>query len=113
LVSRKHVAKISDRIKASDQPINFQTANGHTQATDHILLNCEELGETIEPFVLLATPAVLSIGRCFQLGYSFRWPAGKLPYFITPSSKKVVLVVEDCIPDRRCNKKAKEPTLHE
>ena len=31
-------------------------------------------------------------------GYEFRWPAGKLPYFITPSGVKVTLVVEDYVP---------------
>ena len=48
---------------------------------------------------MASTPAVLSIGRrCMDYGYEFRWPAGKLPYFITPSGVKVTLVVEDYVP---------------
>ncbi len=59
----------------------------------------DELNEDIEPFVMASTPAVLSIGRrCMDFGYEFRWPAGKLPYFITPSGVKVTLIVDDYIP---------------
>jgi hypothetical protein len=49
--------------------------------------------------VLPSAPAVLSIGqRCLDHGYSFRWPAGKLPHFFTPSGVKVKFIVEDYIP---------------
>ena len=99
LVSRKHVSKIADRIKQSGNPLTFSTANGTTKADEDIFLHLDELDEDIEPFVLPSTPAVLSIGRrCLDHGYSFRWPAGKLPYFITPKGVKVKLIVEDYIP---------------
>jgi len=90
LVSRKHVAKIADRVKKSNKPLTFQTANGATEAEDDILLRIDELDEEIEPFVMASTPAVLSIGRrCLDFGYEFRWPAGKLPYFITPKASRL------------------------
>ena len=99
LVSRKHVAKVEDRIKKSNHPLTFCTANGATEASADILLHVDELDEEIEPFVMASTPAVLSIGRrCIDFGYEFRWPAGKLPYFITPSGVKVTLIVEDYVP---------------
>ena len=99
LVSRKHVAKTADRIKKSFNAVTFMTANGKTDAEEDILLHVAELDEDIEPYVMASTPAVLSIGRrCMDFGYEFRWPAGKLPYFITPKGVKVTLVVEDYVP---------------
>ncbi len=99
LVSQKHVRKVEDRIKKSANPLVFSTANGATEAEDDILLRLDELDEEIEPFVMASTPAVLSVGRrCLDFGYEFRWPAGKLPYFITPSGVKVTLIVEDYVP---------------
>ncbi len=85
LVSRKHVAKIADRVKSSDKPLTFLTANGATEAEDDILLRLDEFDEEIEPFVMASTPPVLSVGRrCLDFDYEFRWPAGKLPSFICP-----------------------------
>ncbi len=99
LASRKVVAKMEARIKKSGSPLVFSTANGSTEAIDDILLHVSGLDEDIEPYVLTSTPAVLSIGRrCMDFGYEFRWPAGKLPYFITPGGVKVSLVVEDYVP---------------
>eukprot|EP00972_Heterocapsa_arctica_P105637 15562995-Heterocapsa_arctica.AAC.1 len=61
-----------------------------------------ELREKITPFVLKDTPAVLSIGeRTMLKGYSFHWPAGKNPYFVTPSGEYVELEVIDNIPHLR------------
>eukprot|EP00972_Heterocapsa_arctica_P097626 14404954-Heterocapsa_arctica.AAC.1 len=58
-----------------------------------------ELHEIITPFVLKDTPAVLSIGeRTMSKGYSFVWPAGKSPYFITPNGMYGELIVVDNIP---------------
>jgi hypothetical protein len=99
LVSKKHVAKTADRVKRSSNAVTFMTANGKTDAEEDILLHVVELDEDIEPYVMASTPAVLSIGRrCMDFGYEFRWPAGKLPYFITPKGVKVTLVVEDYVP---------------
>ena len=99
LVSQKHAARISDQIKASKPPLTFSTANGATDATEDICLKLDELGEDIEPYVLPSTPAVLPIGRrCLDQGYDFRWPAGKMPYFISPAGKIIELVVVDYVP---------------
>jgi hypothetical protein len=111
LVSQKHVRKIEDRIKKSKNPLTFNTANGATEAEDDILLRLNELDEEIEPYVMASTPAVLSVGRrCLDFGYEFRWPAGKLPYFITPAGVKVTLIVEDYIPYLRTDRATRKTT---
>ena len=100
LVARKHVAKFTDKIKQTDNPIMFNTANGMTDATNDILLRVEELDEDVEPYVLDSTPAVLSVGRrCVDFGYAFHWPAGShKPYFVTPKGKRIELIVQDYVP---------------
>ena len=99
LVSRKHVSKIADRINRSGNPLTFSSANGTTKADEDIFLRLDELDEDVEPHLLTSTPAVLSIGRrCLDRGYSFRWPAGKLPSFVTQRGAKVKLILEDYIP---------------
>ena len=62
----------------------FQTANGCTPGTECIELFIEELGETVEPYVLASSPSLLSVGRrCQELGYSFIWVGGKCQCFIS------------------------------
>ena len=100
LVSRTHVRHVADRIKASNNPIKFNTANCNTDASEDILLRVDELDEDIEPYVLASTPAVLSIGRrCTDHGYPFTWPSGPDPlYFVSPQGKRVEMVVVDYVP---------------
>lgn len=58
-----------------------------------------EMGQTICPYVLTSTPAVLSVGkRCQSMGYSFLWITGMPPVFITPSKTAVVLKIVYDIP---------------
>ena len=98
LASRKHVLKLTERIKSIDNPITFNTANGNTDASEDIMLRVDELDEDIEPYVLNSTPAVPSVGRrCMDYGYEFRWPSGESPLFTSPKGKKVKLEVNDYV----------------
>ena len=73
----------------------FQTANGSTSTSDVAEIVVDELDETVKPFVLDETPAVLSIGRrCMKTGYAFHWMPGKLPFMVG----FVHLQVKDDIP---------------
>ena len=48
---------------------------------------------------MASTPALLSVGmRCMHHGYTFLWLPGKLPVFVSPGGKVVVLRVEGDIP---------------
>ena len=80
-------------------PPSFDTAGGPAQAQAQVRVRIDSIGETAEPWVLEDCPPVASIGRrCQNNGFSFIWPAGKSPYFITPHSKIVDLTVERGIP---------------
>ena len=90
LVSRRHVARIANNIKASSRPLTFSTANGATEATEDICLKLDELDEDIEPYVLPSTPVVISIGRrCLDQGYDFRRPAGNNPTSSAPLARQL------------------------
>jgi hypothetical protein len=59
----------------------------------------DEMSGPIEPLVLKNTPDVLSVGyRCMRLGFSFIWPPGQNPYFITPDNLVIELEVIRNIP---------------
>eukprot|EP00972_Heterocapsa_arctica_P064222 9477496-Heterocapsa_arctica.AAC.1 len=86
LVSIDDVLYTKDRLFALKKSLNFETANGSTMSTHAAPMYILEFREKIIPFVLKDTPAVLSIvERTMKKGYSFHWPAGKSPYFITPT----------------------------
>eukprot|EP00959_Pyramimonas_sp_CCMP1952_P348939 7311067-Pyramimonas_sp.AAC.1 len=45
------------------------------------------------------TPCVISVGeRCMDRGFSFFWPAGRMPYLLLPNGQRVDLIVECKIP---------------
>ena len=99
LIQRAELTKLKRWIRRAARPITFITANGRTQAKDVVDLFVKEFGETISPFVLESTPAVVSVGfRCMELGYTFIWPPGRNPYFVTPSGNIIYLEVHDHIP---------------
>ena len=99
LISKAKVEDNNLRRSKAKNPTQFQTANGNTKGLDVVTMNIVEFDESVEPYVLLDTPSVLSIGRrCMQEGYRFVWLSGKHPYLITPSGKFVALAVEDDIP---------------
>lgn len=58
-----------------------------------------ELDEEIKPNVLRETPPVVTVGaRTMSGDYSFVWPAGANPYFLTPGGKRIGLEVIEDIP---------------
>ena len=77
----------------------FATANGVVPTHDYVTLRVPEVNEVVKPWVLNNTPAVLSIGqRCMEMGYTFIWPTGSVPYFMLPSGEFLYLEVRDNIP---------------
>ena len=99
LVGIDEVEALKRMFKAVGIPVNFQTANGVTQAREKIELHVDELGETVEPYVLASTPGVLSVGlRCNQFGYTFLWIGENSPCFISPGGYLIVLHSELDIP---------------
>ena len=87
------VAALKEMFKKAGIPVTFMTANGTTVATEKLVLHVGEIGETIEPYVLASTPAVLSIGmRCREFGYSFIWIEDNCPCFITPGGGALILL---------------------
>lgn len=57
---------------------------------------------TIDPFLVESTPAVLSVGmRCIDDGYDFVWCMGSKkqdPFFTKPNGDKIYLKVNDYVP---------------
>ena len=99
LVSKNDIYAMKKFVKASQRPLTFHSANGDSFADEQCDLWFEELGEAVRPYILKSTPAVLSVGfRCMELGYTFIWPTGKAPYFITPKGMIVECEVHNHIP---------------
>ncbi len=99
LVGVEEVKALKRMFKAAGIPVSFQTANGVTQTREVIELYVDELGETIEPYIMASTPGVLSVGmRCNQFGYTFLWIGDNSPCFISPEGHLIVLVSERDIP---------------
>ena len=83
--------------------INFETAAGFTPSETKVPLDLEYIAEKITPWVLVSTPAVLSIGRRARTaGYSFICLSGKWPCWIVPKQgggmEIVPMEVEDDCP---------------
>ena len=78
-------------MNATEAP-TFSTANGKATATMVSPMYSEVLQETIRPYVMAETPAVLSIGRrCMEQGYSFIWRANQRPVLVLPDQTIVKL----------------------
>ena len=63
LIGVEEVKALKRMFKAAGIPVSFQTANGVTQTKEVVELYVDELGETVEPYILASTPGVLSVGR--------------------------------------------------
>ena len=100
LVGLEEVKALKRLFRAAGITVKFQTANGITRTTEQIDLHVEELGETVEPYVLASTPGVLSVGmRCREFGYTFLWIGDNCPCFISPKGRAIVLFqVEHDVP---------------
>ena len=97
--------------RAAEHPISLITANGSTEANEVADVKLSALPETVQPYVLDQTPAVLSVGtRCADQGYSFVWPANGNPILVRPDEKVVQLRVEGHVPvlDDSCKVFTKE-----
>ena len=76
------------------------TANGTSQATEVAALQIDHFMENIQPYVLPATPNVLSIGRrCRHDGYGLFWePFAKVPKVFAPDGSEIPVEVFGDIP---------------
>ncbi len=81
-------------------PIRLSTANDLVLGEQVVDQQIGLLGEVAVPYVLAASPDVLSIGRrCVEDGYSFEWlPYSLHPTITTACGKVVKLVSRDCCP---------------
>ena len=80
-------------------PVLFSTANGTTSATEQVPIEVPSLRDSVRPYLLRSSPAVLSIGRrCAEEGYGFYWPPKGLPILETPTGQCLQLEVEGYIP---------------
>ena len=101
LVGRNEIPKsyVNKNIAESEFEITLNTANGETDVNWTLPLQVAPLGETVNPFLLENTPAVLSVGRrCMVDGYEFHWPKFKKPYLISPNGYRIELEVENFAP---------------
>ena len=100
LVSKGMLRDVSaQNCRAAEHPISLVTANGSTEANEVADVKLSALPDTVHPYVLDHTPAVLSVGtRCVDQGYSFVWPANGKPILVRPDDKVVQLKVEGHVP---------------
>ena len=86
----------------------FEGAGKTTATRWTVKYDLPELGETPDFWVMPQSPPLMSVGlRCMERGYSFVWPCGRAPYFVTPGAGIVECVVRGNIPylcggDERC-----------
>ncbi len=58
-------------MSALGDDLSFTTANGKTEAAEVTDVHVTELGEVVSPYILEATPPVLSVGaRCMLHGFT-------------------------------------------
>jgi hypothetical protein len=100
LVGRKDVPEAHlSAAEPARRPIQLKTANGVTTVDEEIILQCGPLKEHVYPLLLDSTPAVLSVGRrCMEDGFSFHWPAGGNPVFVSPNGTQLVCEVDNFVP---------------
>ena len=60
----------------------FSTASGRVPTQQQIAVRIDEFDQGAEPYVLLETPSVLSLGCRCKKGFTFIWRAHETPYFI-------------------------------
>ena len=71
--------------KIPSSPVSLITANGPVDADTKHEVYIEALKNSLQSVELPSTPAVCSVGKkCMEQGFSFHWPTGEAPYFISP-----------------------------
>ena len=80
--------KLMDNIQKSEEPQNFDTANGALPADEQVAMQVEGIPDNVHPYVLEDSPDVMTIGRrCVRLGYRFVWdPFSTKPYYNLPKN---------------------------
>ncbi len=90
--------------------IMFSTANGRIESRNVVPFYCEELAQSVQPFLLHDSPPVLSVGkRCMEQGFTFHWQAGMNPIMTNPQGDVVELEVERNIPYLRAGSEFSHP----
>ena len=79
--------KLVEHIHKSEDPQNFDTANGALPADEQVAMQIEGVPDNVHPYVLKDSPDVMTIGRrCVRVGYGFHWPAfSTRPYYDLPA----------------------------
>ena len=90
LLCQRHIAKHDqDRRTPVPAPPQFSGVGGCETANMKLPIKSLALQSEVDPFVLPATPDVLSVGRrCVRKGWSFYWPPwSKRPVLTPPKGK--------------------------
>ncbi len=86
-------------MSAPGDGLSFTAANWKTEAAEVPDIEVQEFDEVVSPYVLEATPPVLSVGaRCMLHGFTFIWLAGECPYFVRPDGYWIHLRVIGNVP---------------
>ena len=82
------------------EPMTLNTANGPVHVDEQVSFELPELhGDTVQAVVMGDTPRVLSVGeRCRNQGYTFVWPSGSSPYFLTSRGATIQCEVHGNVP---------------
>ena len=91
---------LQNSIMKATVPITLSTANDLVNGDMVVRQQIMEFGEVSEPYILDATPDVLSIVRiCVEDGYAVHWePYSLAPTMITADGTVVTLISRDCCP---------------
>ena len=85
--------------KIPSSPVSLITANGAVDADTKHEVYIEALKDSLQFVELPSTPAVCSVGKkCMEQGFSFHWPTGEAPYFISPNGQKVQCQLRGNVP---------------
>ena len=78
--------KFKDHVYKSEDPQDFDTANGSLPADKQVNVQVEGIPRPAEPYTLEESFDVLTVGkRCVREGYGFHWPPCSIkPYFYLP-----------------------------
>ncbi len=79
--------------------VRLNAADGVTKTQDRLIVKSKALSGQFEAIVLKSSPNAISVGHyCMELGYYFKWPPGKDPYFVKPNGDKVRFYVHGNVP---------------
>ena len=83
MISKKDISKAEmDTLTKLCCPTIVITANGEVQTHEEAIVYVKELGIFLTMEVLEKTPAVLSLGKLCENGYSYEWINGQKPHLI-------------------------------